>query len=178
MTKKKIDTVKAYRRGNKAHYAELGRKSVDARIKRHIACEVIRDDARVTQFPTRKRESDAGYDVTSPIAFRLDPGQSMVVKLGLQVRCPKGYFYKLMGRSSLTRIGLVVDDNTIDATYTGELEVCLRNFSDVFAKIEVGDRIAQLIFLPQIHVSFKPVTTFTIEKGDRAAAGFGSSGKQ
>lgn len=176
--KKKIDTVKSYRRGGKNHYAELGRKSVDSRIKRHIECEVLRDEKRVTSFPARKRESDAGYDVTSPEEFRLDPGQSRVVKLGVQVRCPKGYFYKIMGRSSLTRLGLVVDDNTIDATYTGELEVCVRNFSDVFAKIEVGDRIAQLIFLPQIHVKFKPVKQFTIEKGDRASDGFGSSGKQ
>lgn len=167
-----------YRRGGSKHYASLGRASSQSRIRRHITTEVMRDPARVTTFPLRKRESDAGYDITSPIEVVLRPGTSTEVLTGLRCNCPKGYFYEVRGRSSNNIRGLEVMDNVIDATYTGELKVKLHNRSTELIKIEVGDRIAQLIFLPQIHVKFEPVKAFTLGAGDRGEAGWGSSGSK
>ena len=43
--------------------------------------------------------------------------------------------------------------------------------------IGLGQRIAQLIFLPQIHVKFKQVEALAVSDEDRGPAGFGSSGK-
>lgn len=171
------DTKKSYRRGGKKHYANLALKSVESRIKRHITVEVMRDTARVTTIPTRKRETDAGYDVTTPSPLRIQAGRTELVPLGIRVNCPKGYFYEIRGRSSNNRLGFETMDNVIDATYTGELVVKITNNGDTMFRAEVGDRIAQLIFLPQIHVTFKPVEQFTVTEGARGDAGWGSSGK-
>lgn len=171
-------TKKAYRRGDAAHYAGLAKKSVDSRIKRHLDVEVMRDSTRVTTFPMRKRETDAGYDITTPELLVIQQGQTRVVKTGLRVNCPKGYFYEIRGRSSLNRAGLEITGNVIDATYTGEIEVVLKNRGDQLFRAEVGERIAQLIFLPQIHVTFKQVKEFTVVPGARGDAGWGSSGKE
>lgn len=169
-------TKKSYRRGGSRHYAELGRQSAQSRIRRHITCEVMRDTSRVTSFPTRKRESDAGYDITSPERFTLKPGESHNVRTGLRVNCPKGYFYEVRGRSSNNLVAVEAMDNVIDATYTGEIVVVLTNNGNQPKTFAVGDRIAQLIFLPQIHVKFEPVKEFTLEPGARGDAGWGSSG--
>lgn len=167
-----------YRRGGKKHYADMARKSVDSRIKRHITVEALRDERQVTTFPTRKRESDAGYDITTPKAIVLRPGASATVPLGLRVCCPRGYFYEIRGRSSLNSQGIEVMDNVIDATYTGELMLTMTNRGESLARFEVGERVAQLIFLPQIHVKFVPVKAFTPDKDARGGAGFGSSGRK
>lgn len=171
-------TNKSFRRGGKKHYAELARKSVDSRIKRHIEVEVIRDKARVTSFPARKRETDAGYDIITPEPIILQPGNMQIIKTGLRVKCPKGYFYEIRGRSSLNMQGVDLMDNVIDATYTGEIVIKVTYHGDGLFRAETGDRIAQLIFLPQIHVNFKPVEQFTVAEGDRGDAGWGSSGKE
>ncbi len=170
-------TKSNYKRGDKAHYAALALKSVDSRIKRHIEVETIRDLTRVTTFPTRKRETDAGYDITTPELIVIQQGQSHILRTGLKVNCPKGYWYEVRGRSSLIRSGVLIAENTIDATYTGEIEVILTNRGDKLFRAEIGHRIAQLIFLPQIHVTFKAVEKFTLPEGARGDAGWGSSGQ-
>lgn len=168
-------TQKSYRRGNRAHYAKLGRLSVDSRIKRHITVEIIRDD-RLSAVPARKRESDAGYDVVTPVGFILHPGKTEEVRTGLRVNCPRGYFFELRGRSSLNAKGIEVMDSVIDATYTGEIVLYLKNRGATSFTFNPGDRIAQLIFLPQIHVKFQEVQSFPKDDEARGTAGFGSSG--
>jgi dUTP pyrophosphatase len=166
---------KAYRRGDAKHYAKLARKSVDSRIKRHIEAELVLDTSRVTKSPLRKRETDAGYDVATPTKVVLQPGASEVVALGVFVKCPPGYFYEIRGRSSLNGKLLVTND-IIDATYTGEIRVRAKNIGSEVLTFNVGDRIAQLIFLPQIHVKFREVPSFKVQDGERGEAGFGSTG--
>ena len=166
----------AYRRGDKNHYASLARKSVDSRIRRHIEAEVYLDPKRVTKIPVRKRESDAGYDVHSPHEVVIEAGHAVSIPTGVHVKCPPGYFFELRGRSSNNAIFTVTDD-IIDATYTGEVHARLTNISGSPIRIDVGQRIAQLIFLPQIHVKFKQVEVFAISDEDRGPAGFGSTGR-
>jgi dUTP pyrophosphatase len=165
-----------YRRGDKAYYAKLAVKSVDSRNRRHIQAEVARDPELNTTIPTRKRESDAGYDVSTPKRFTIAPGEGVTVGTGVRVKCPKGYFFEVRGRSSLTIRGIEVLDAVIDATYTGEVRIHLVNRSSEPVAFKAGDRVAQLIFLPQIHVEFLEVEDFKNEGEDRGEAGFGSTG--
>lgn len=165
---------KSYRRGNSKHYAELARKSVGSRIKRHIEAEILVHPG--SKAPARIRETDAGYDVFSPMKVTIRPKTSEVIMLGIHVKCPPGYFYEIRGRSSLNFRGIEVTDNVIDATYTGELRVRLNNNSSDLFHVEVGDKIAQLIFLPQIHVQFREVERLAVGDGERGKAGFGSTG--
>ena len=61
-----------------------------------------------------------------------------------------------------------------DSDYRGEYIVPIHNDSDEDKIIEPGERIAQLIVMPFIEVSFREVKELTdTERGD---GGFGSSG--
>lgn len=167
----------AYVRGGKTHYARLAAKSRDSRIQRHIVAQIRTiDPTKPVCLPSRKRETDAGYDVATPTKLVLRPGGVAEVALNIAVNCPKGYFYEMRGRSSINFKGIEITDNIIDATYTGELRVRLVNTSADLVTFQPGDRIAQLIFLPQIHVKFEVVTDFKLDADARGVAGFGSTG--
>lgn len=163
-------------RGNKSHYQNLARLSLESRIKRHIECSVVLDgDAKV---PVRVRETDAGYDIVANEGIHLVPGELHKFETGLRVRCPEGYFYRTEDRSSLLRRGLVVRQGVLDATYTGPISIWMLNQSRETQVIEKGDRIAQLMFYPQIHVKFNLQTEFTAEQtSQRGNNGYGSTGK-
>ena len=61
-----------------------------------------------------------------------------------------------------------------DSDYRGEYIVPIHNDSDEDKIIEPGERVAQLIVMPFIEVSFREVKELTdTERGD---GGFGSSG--
>ena len=62
----------------------------------------------------------------------------------------------------------------IDADYQGQLMVPLWNRSDEPFTIHVGDRIAQMMFLPIVRATFKQVEEF--ELTNRGTLGFGSTG--
>ncbi|NXM09842.1 DUT nucleotidohydrolase, partial [Tyrannus savana] len=76
----------------------------------------------------------------------------------------------LVGRSSLSLAGLFVLPGVIDADYAGEIKIMAYTpFPPI--KIEQGQRIAQLIPLPQFTSKLCPLT-----QKDRGERGFGSTG--
>ena len=166
-----------YRRGPAKLYAALARRSLESRIKRNIEVEAVLDSDRVSSLPVRRRETDAGYDVASCVKLAVRPSTTAVIATGLRLKCPPGYFFQIQDRSSLLTLGISVEDHVFDATYTGEIFVYLRNGSTDLFQVRPGDRIAQLIFLPQIQVRFVKRPTFTLAPGDRGEAGYGSSGR-
>ena len=62
----------------------------------------------------------------------------------------------------------------IDSDYQGEVKVSCWNRSSSDFRIEPGDRIAQMAFLPVVKVNFEIVDFF--EKSDRDHGGFGHTG--
>lgn len=64
----------------------------------------------------------------------------------------------------------------IDSDYQGPLMVSLWNRSQDDFIVNVGDRIAQLVFVPVVQASFNIVQDF--EQTERGEGGFGHSGKQ
>ena len=155
--------------------SDLARKSNASRISRYIEAEMVLDEGCIG--PWRKRKTDAGYDVAAAEAVTIRPNESAVIPVGVRVKCPSGYFYKIEPRSSITERDLVKTNPIIDATYTGPLFVKLRNVGKKIQRIEKGERIAQLIFYPQIHVNFKQLTEFPKDEEDRGDNGYGSTGK-
>ena len=75
----------------------------------------------------------------------------------------------LIGRSSTTLRGLRVHPGIIDPDYTGIVKIMVESPKGTTA-ISPGDRIAQLVLLPNLHDKH---LARDIERGDR---GFGSSG--
>lgn len=76
----------------------------------------------------------------------------------------------VLGRSSVTIMGLFVLPGVIDADYTGEIQVMAHTPFPPLS-IKKGQRIAQLVPLPQMTKGISP--TSKQQRGDK---GFGSSG--
>jgi len=115
----------------------------------------------------------SGYDV---FADRIeDHGHFIKVFTGIAVEPPKGYWFLLTARSSIFKKGLTLYNNLgiIDQNYTGEI-ICVFLKTEMYKKIEIGERIAQLV--PQNFIKFEPIFVDELSETERGAGGFGSSG--
>lgn len=129
-------------------------------------------------MPTRAYPGDAGLDLYSAEAARIEPGERASVGTGVAVAIPDGHAGLVLPRSGLAArhgIALVNAPGLIDCGYRGELRVLLLNTdsSESFV-VEPGDRIAQLVIvsLPEVELAERDA----LEDAARGARGFGSSG--
>ena len=130
--------------------------------------------------PAYAHPGDAGADLVSTEALRLEPGQRALVGTGVRIALPDGYVAFVVPRSGLaTRHGITIVNSpgTVDAGYRGELKVTLLNTDASEAyDIGLGDRIAQLIVMPVSRANFIPVQQ--LPDSVRGDGGFGSTGYQ
>jgi dUTP pyrophosphatase len=130
-------------------------------------------------LPTRAHEGDAGLDLYACEAAHIGPGERWSVGTGIAIEVPAGHAGLVLPRSGLARrhgIALVNSPGLIDAGYRGEVRVLLLNTdpAETF-RIEVGDRIAQLVISP-IALA-EPVEVGELTDSARGEGGFGSSGR-
>lgn len=134
--------------------------------------------ADATHLPAYARPGDAGADLRAAEAVELRPGERALVGTGIRFALPDGYVAFVVPRSGLAvKHGITVlnSPGTIDAGYRGEIMVPLHNTDQREAfRIEVGDRIAQLIVMPVSRAEFVPVTE--LPESERGTGGFGSTG--
>jgi dUTP pyrophosphatase len=130
------------------------------------------------RLPTRAHPGDAGLDLHSVEAVRLEPGARASVPTGLAIELPPGHAGLVLPRSGLAArhgVALVNAPGLIDEGYRGEIRVLLLN-TDRAAAVELaaGDRIAQLLVVavPEITVEAAEELGGTA----RGGGGFGSSG--
>jgi len=132
------------------------------------------------ELPTRAHPDDAGLDLRALRAVTLAPGGRALVPTGLAVELPPGHAGWVVPRSCFAHrhgVALVNAPGLIDPGYRGELSVLLLN-TDRRAPValEAGERIAQLVVSP---VALPEVVEVDALSGsDRAAGGFGSSGRR
>ncbi len=130
------------------------------------------------QVPVYAHPGDAGADLVSAEAIRLEPGRRALVGTGVRIALPDGYVAFVVPRSGLAAkhgITIVNSPGTVDAGYRGEIKVSLLNTDlDNAFDIAPGDRIAQLIVMPVPRATFLPVTT--LPGSARGDGGFGSTG--
>ena len=128
--------------------------------------------------PSYAHPGDAGADLCSTQALRLEPGQRALVGTGVAIALPDGYAAFVVPRSGLAAkhgITIVNSPGTVDAGYRGEIKVALLNTDAEHAfDIAVGDRIAQLIIMPVTRATFIPVDD--LADSARGTGGFGSTG--
>jgi dUTP pyrophosphatase len=130
-------------------------------------------------LPTRAHAGDAGLDLYALDGATLGPGERASLGTGIAVEIPPGRAGLVLPRSGLAHrhgIALVNAPGLIDSGYRGELRVLLLN-TDRAESCEIlrGDRIAQLVLVaidaPGV------VVVDELELSERAAGGFGSSGR-
>ena len=140
------------------------------------------------QMPTIATDGSAGADlraylyddeinekVTKIIVF---PNREVKIHTGLCFQLPKGTAMLLLPRSSMGIKKDLVLKNTIgllDCDYTGECLIFLKNIGDIPVAIEQGERLVQALIVPYVKPNFIEVEE--LDKTERGASGFGSSGK-
>jgi len=110
----------------------------------------------------------------------LAPGETALVPSGWAMAVPPGWEIQVRPRSGLAyKRGITIPNGpgTIDADYRGEVKVILRNSGEDAFLIEHGDRVAQLVVAPVALVHPEVVDGVdALEKSERGAGGFGSTG--
>jgi dUTP pyrophosphatase len=136
----------------------------------------LKEEARL---PARAHDGDAGLDLCACEAAHLGPGERWSIGTGIAIEVPEGHAGLVLPRSGLARehgIALVNSPGLVDSGYRGEVRVLLLNTdpAETF-RIEVGDRIAQLVIAPIGLV--EAVEVDTLGETTRGDGGFGSSGR-
>ena len=131
-------------------------------------------------IPTRAHSTDAGVDLYADIASNvvIPPHDTVKIGTGLAIAPPPGYFGAVFARSGLSTNSGLRPANCVgvcDEAYRGEYIVALHNDSNEPRTITPCERIAQLVFLPYLDYNF--IECNELDKTDRGADGFGSSGK-
>lgn len=143
----------------------------------NITVNIKRLDPTV-ELPKYAHPTDAGLDLRANEACTLKPFERRLVSTGLAIALPDGYAGFVQPRSGLAikqGLSIVNTPGLIDAHYRGELKVILINLDPTNnIQINKGDRIAQLVIqeVPTVNL----VEVEELDKTDRGAGGFGSSG--
>jgi dUTP pyrophosphatase len=126
-------------------------------------------------LPTRGSSYAAGLDIYSIEEVVIEPRQRSLVRTGLAVAIPPGYYGRVAPRSGLaTKKGLDVLAGVIDADYRGEVRCLLYNAGDEVINLPAHSKICQLIIEKIITPS--AVWADEISDTDRGTGGFGSTG--
>lgn len=132
-------------------------------------------------IPAYSTQGSAGLDLRAMLnePLNLKSGETQLIGSGisLYIKDP-AYCGLILPRSGLGhKHGIVLGNlvGLIDSDYQGEIKVSLWNRSKTDYKLEVGERIAQLVIMPVKQVALNLVKDFTQTK--RGKEGFGSSGK-
>ncbi|HEC15860.1 MAG TPA: dUTP diphosphatase [Sedimenticola sp.] len=151
-------------------------------MRRKIQLKML--DSRLgTEFPLPgyATEGSAGMDLRALLdePLELAPGQTHLIPTGLAIHIedPK-LAAVILPRSGLGhKHGIVLGNlvGLIDSDYQGQLFVSCWNRGDAPFRIEVGERIAQLVILPVVRADFDIVDEFAAS--ERGEGGFGHSGR-
>ncbi len=143
-------------------------KIIDERLGREIP------------LPEYATPGSAGLDLRACLTDALDvqPGSTHLIPTGLAIHIgDENLAAVLLPRSGLGhKHGIVLGNlvGLIDSDYQGQVFVSCWNRGHEPFRIEVGDRIAQMVFVPVVQVRFDRVDDFTAS--DRAHGGFGHTG--
>ncbi|HSH41561.1 MAG TPA: dUTP diphosphatase [Arenicellales bacterium] len=131
-------------------------------------------------LPDYATEGAAGVDLRACLdgPLVIEPGQTHLVPSGIAVHMgDSGMAAVVLPRSGLGhKKGIVLGNlvGLIDSDYQGQVMISVWNRGGETVTVEPGDRIAQMVFVPVMRVSFELVEDF--QASARGAGGFGHTG--
>ena len=97
-----------------------------------------------------------------------------VIRTGVHVEMPEGYWGAILPRSSSNKLGMFIPFSVIDNGYRGELFPMVHNLSDKTIRIEKGKKFAQFIMFPMVVLPL--IHAESLSESTRGIKGFGSTG--
>lgn len=131
------------------------------------------------ELPQYATPGASGMDVRAAETAVIPAGCYGAVSTGLYLEMPHGFEAQVRPRSGLAlKHGVTVlnSPGTVDSDYRGEVRIILVNHGREDFFIEPGDRIAQMVFAAVIQV--EPTRADELNETERAAGGFGSTGRK
>lgn len=143
----------------------------------HVKVKKLTETAKL---PTRGSVFSAGFDLYADnnVDITIHPHETRKIGTGLALEIPDGYYGAIFARSGLaTKEGLRPANcvGICDSDYRGEYIVAVHNDSNEDRIIEPKERIAQLIVMQYLHITFEEVDE--LSDTSRGEGGFGSTGK-
>jgi len=143
----------------------------------------VLDDRIGTEFPMPDYVTSgaAGMDLRACLdeAITLNPGDTQLIPTGIAIHLgDPGLAAVILPRSGLGhKHGIVLGNlvGLIDSDYQGQLFVSCWNRGKVPFEVNIGERIAQLVFVPVVQAAFEVVDEF--EESHRGEGGFGHTGR-
>ena len=131
-------------------------------------------------LPTYGTPYAAGADLYACLAepLTIAPGETAFVPTGIAMEVPEqcaGLIYARSGLACKRGLAPANKVGVVDSDYRGEIIVVLHNHGNVPQTIMSGERIAQMIITPVLTPAYVEAEELT--DTDRAAKGFGSTGK-
>lgn len=130
----------------------------------------------LAMLPTKAHSTDAGFDLHA-VSKNYDDDGNVVYGCGLAFEIPEGYMGLVFPRSSNARTQLILSNSVgvIDSGYRGEVTAKFKCLSPSHeAEYKIGERFAQIIFLPIPDVELAVVDE--LSDSERGIGGYGSSG--
>lgn len=154
----------------------------DSILKRDVQLKIL--DSRIGReipLPEYATHGAAGMDLRACVDAPLSvaPGETKLIPTGMAIHIEDPALAAvILPRSGLGhKHGIVLGNlvGLIDSDYQGQLFISCWNRGSESFTIEVGDRIAQLVFVPVVQAALQIVDEFT--ESHRAEGGFGHTGR-
>ncbi len=136
---------------------------------------------KTIELPNYATPGSAGLDLRACLEENISiaPGETVLIPTGLAIHIDDPSLAAvLLPRSGLGhKHGIVLGNlvGLIDSDYQGQLFVSCWNRSQKAFEIVIGERIAQMVFVPVVQVAFEQVEEFT--SSERGSGGFGHTGR-
>jgi len=128
-------------------------------------------------IPCYAHSGDAGMDLYSIEEKVINPGETELIRTGIQIELPEFTEAQIRPRSGLAlkhSVTVLNSPGTIDEGYRGEICIILINHGRESFKVEKQMRIAQMVIARFIHAGISEA--LELSPSERAGKGFGSSG--
>lgn len=141
-----------------------------------LKIKLLSDQARV---PIKANNSDAGYDLFALEDGIIQPGQRVMIKTGISMAIPLGYYGRIAPRSGLAwKNGIDILAGVVDSGYRGPVNVIAINTTSgeqqKSFEYKARDAIAQIIIECCANLSTEVVSE--LDDTSRGSGGFGSTG--
>lgn len=132
------------------------------------------------ELPKRSTKKSAGYDIKSVEHGIIKPGEAMNFKTGLKVSMNEDEVLYLYSRSSyaykynvclMNNVGVIDSDFYNNPDNEGHFQIRLVNFGKNDFEVNIGDRIAQGVFMKYLTIDNEE------EIKNKRTSGIGSTGK-